>query len=145
MIHLTRAHSGSFSSEIHSVTGTDKMTVGALAVGVISSYTMVGILGNFSLLYHYWVWAKVFIFYFTGCGPRSIDLILKRLIIANSLGILPKGVPTQWYLLGGDISSMTNVFCMFTEWAGLCPRVAAASGLSSRPSWSGLEFQEAGA
>lgn len=95
MIHLTRAHSGSFSSEIHSVTGTDKMTVGALAVGVISSYTMVGILGNFSLLYHYWVWAKVFIFYFTGCGPRSIDLILKRLIIANSLGILPKGVPTQ--------------------------------------------------
>ncbi|XP_005342039.2 vomeronasal type-1 receptor 4 [Ictidomys tridecemlineatus] len=51
------------------------------------SQTAVGILGNFSLLYHYLV-----LFYNEGT-LRSTDLILRHLIIVNSLVILGRGIP----------------------------------------------------
>ncbi|XP_068383282.1 vomeronasal type-1 receptor 2-like [Eschrichtius robustus] len=47
----------------------------------------IGILGNFSLLYHY-----VFL-YLSGPRSRSTDLIFKHLTIANSLVILSRGIP----------------------------------------------------
>uniref|UniRef100_UPI004038CF37 vomeronasal type-1 receptor 4-like n=1 Tax=Callospermophilus lateralis TaxID=76772 RepID=UPI004038CF37 len=51
------------------------------------SQTAVGILGNFSLLYdnlvHSW----------NDCTLRTTDLIIKHLMIANSLVILSKGIP----------------------------------------------------
>ncbi|XP_049758399.1 vomeronasal type-1 receptor 4-like [Elephas maximus indicus] len=59
-----------------------------LTIGIIYvSQTIVGILGNFSLLYHY-----IFL-YFTEHKLRSTDLILKHLTVANSLVILSKGIP----------------------------------------------------
>ncbi|XP_077603243.1 vomeronasal type-1 receptor 4-like [Crocuta crocuta] len=57
-------------------------------VGIIFlSQTIVGIVDNFSLLYHY-----LFV-YLTERRVRSTHLILKHLTIANSLVILSKGVP----------------------------------------------------
>ena len=58
-----------------------------LAMGTtFLTQAIIGILGNFSL-YH-----SIFL-YFSGCGSRSIDLILEHLIAANSLFILYKGAP----------------------------------------------------
>nr|XP_010584713.1 vomeronasal type-1 receptor 4-like [Loxodonta africana] len=54
---------------------------------VFLSQTTVGILGDFSLLYHY-----IFL-YFTGCKSRSTDLLIKHLTVANSLVIVFKGIP----------------------------------------------------
>uniref|UniRef100_A0A8D0YX70 Vomeronasal type-1 receptor n=1 Tax=Sus scrofa TaxID=9823 RepID=A0A8D0YX70_PIG len=54
---------------------------------IILTQTVVGILGNFSLFCHY------IILYFTGCRPRSTDVILWHLIVANFLTFLSKGVP----------------------------------------------------
>uniref|UniRef100_A0A8C9Q7N4 Vomeronasal type-1 receptor n=1 Tax=Spermophilus dauricus TaxID=99837 RepID=A0A8C9Q7N4_SPEDA len=51
------------------------------------SQTAVGILGNFSLLYYYLVHS------WNDCTLRSTDMILKHLMIANSLVILSKGIP----------------------------------------------------
>uniref|UniRef100_A0A2K6KW52 Vomeronasal type-1 receptor n=1 Tax=Rhinopithecus bieti TaxID=61621 RepID=A0A2K6KW52_RHIBE len=48
---------------------------------------VVGILGNFSLLCYYMS------LYFRGYKPRSIDLILRHLTVANSLVILSRGIP----------------------------------------------------
>ncbi|XP_042776250.1 vomeronasal type-1 receptor 4-like [Panthera leo] len=59
-----------------------------LAIAIIfSSQTIVGILGNCSLLFHY-----LFLYHTEG-RLRPTDLILKQLIIANSLSMLSKGVP----------------------------------------------------
>ncbi|XP_040314053.1 vomeronasal type-1 receptor 4-like [Herpailurus yagouaroundi] len=59
-----------------------------LIVGIIFlSQTIVGIVENFSLLYHY------LFLYHTECRVRSTHLILRHLTIANSLVILSKGVP----------------------------------------------------
>ncbi|XP_049758339.1 vomeronasal type-1 receptor 4-like [Elephas maximus indicus] len=59
-----------------------------LTIGMIFlSQTTLGILGNFSLLYHY------LFLYFTGCKLRSTDLILRHLTVANTLVILSKGIP----------------------------------------------------
>uniref|UniRef100_A0A8D2DLX9 Vomeronasal type-1 receptor n=1 Tax=Sciurus vulgaris TaxID=55149 RepID=A0A8D2DLX9_SCIVU len=58
------------------------------------SQTVVGILGNFSLLYYYLV---------LSCNEytlRSTDLILRHLIIANTLVILSKGIPQTIAALG---------------------------------------------
>nr|AFO66697.1 vomeronasal 1 receptor VN1R-Mmur033 [Microcebus bongolavensis]APX52367.1 vomeronasal 1 receptor VN1R-Mmur033 [Microcebus ravelobensis] len=58
-----------------------------LAVGVVClSQTVAGLMGNFSLLYHY------LFLYFTGCRPRSTDLIVVHLIVANFLSLLSRGV-----------------------------------------------------
>ncbi|XP_057566888.1 vomeronasal type-1 receptor 4-like [Hippopotamus amphibius kiboko] len=59
-----------------------------LVLGIIFlSQTMIGILGNFSVLYH------CLFLYHTQCRIRATHVILKHLTIANSLVILSKGVP----------------------------------------------------
>ncbi|CAD7692245.1 unnamed protein product [Nyctereutes procyonoides] len=58
-----------------------------LVVGVIFlMQTVVGILGNFSLLNHY------LFLYFTGCKPKSTDLIIKNLIVANIMVLFSFGI-----------------------------------------------------
>ncbi|XP_049758398.1 vomeronasal type-1 receptor 4-like [Elephas maximus indicus] len=61
---------------------------------IFLSQTTVGIMANFSLLYHY-----IFL-YFKGCKSRSTDLILRHLTIANSLVILFKGIPETMAAFG---------------------------------------------
>ncbi|XP_076695401.1 vomeronasal type-1 receptor 4-like [Callospermophilus lateralis] len=64
------------------------MAASAVAVGIIFlAQTVVGVLGNSSLLLHYLV------LYFPGCRVRHTDLILQHLIVANLLTLLCKGVP----------------------------------------------------
>uniref|UniRef100_A0A8D1X8W7 Vomeronasal type-1 receptor n=1 Tax=Sus scrofa TaxID=9823 RepID=A0A8D1X8W7_PIG len=59
-----------------------------VAVGVIVlSQTVLGILGNFSLLYH------DAIVHFRGCRLKPPDLILRHLIVANTLTLLSRGIP----------------------------------------------------
>ncbi|XP_055249987.1 vomeronasal type-1 receptor 4-like, partial [Moschus berezovskii] len=66
-----------------------------LALGVIFiSQIMIGILGNFSLLYRY------LFLYHTQSRMRATVMILKHLTIANSLVILSKGVPQTITALG---------------------------------------------
>ncbi|XP_047383193.1 vomeronasal type-1 receptor 4-like [Sciurus carolinensis] len=54
---------------------------------IFLSQTVVGAVGNSSLLLHY------LFLDFTGCRARHTDLILKHLIMANLLTLLCKGVP----------------------------------------------------
>ncbi|CAI9161029.1 unnamed protein product [Rangifer tarandus platyrhynchus] len=61
---------------------------------IILTQTVVGILGNFSLLCSY------IILHFMGYRLRSTDLILKHLIVANSLFLLCKGVPQTMAVFG---------------------------------------------
>ncbi|XP_076989672.1 vomeronasal type-1 receptor 4-like [Tamandua tetradactyla] len=64
------------------------MSSSDLASGLVFlSQILVGVLGNFCLLYHY-----LFI-YITGCRLRFTDLIIKHLILGNILLILTNGVP----------------------------------------------------
>lgn len=83
------------SEEFHSL-GFYRMTTSDLAmVMIFLLQTVVGLLGNFYLLYHYLLLSL------TGWGFRSTDLILKHLTVANSLVILSKGIPqvmTAWGL-----------------------------------------------
>nr|XP_027777436.1 vomeronasal type-1 receptor 4-like [Marmota flaviventris] len=66
----------------------DNMTFQNVAVGLMFlSLLAVGILGNFSLFYYYLVLSC------NDCTVRYTDMILKHLIIANSLVILSKGIP----------------------------------------------------
>ncbi|XP_005414902.1 PREDICTED: vomeronasal type-1 receptor 4-like [Chinchilla lanigera] len=65
----------------------------AMAV-VYFSQTLIGTLGNFSLLCHYTC------LHFTQCQLRSTDLILKHLFVANSLVILFRGVPDTMAAFG---------------------------------------------
>ncbi|KAM5133119.1 vomeronasal type-1 receptor 4-like [Callospermophilus lateralis] len=58
------------------------------------SQTAVGVLGNFSLLYYYLV------LFCNECKLRSTDLILRHLVMANSLVILSKGIPQTMTTLG---------------------------------------------
>uniref|UniRef100_A0A2I3HWF8 Vomeronasal type-1 receptor n=1 Tax=Nomascus leucogenys TaxID=61853 RepID=A0A2I3HWF8_NOMLE len=55
---------------------------------------VVGILGNFSLLYYY------MFLYFRGYKPRSTDLILRHLTVADSLVILSRGIPETMATFG---------------------------------------------
>ncbi|XP_058386082.1 vomeronasal type-1 receptor 4-like [Diceros bicornis minor] len=67
-----------------------------LAAGmIILLQTIFGILGNFSLLYHY------LFLYFTGCRTRSTDLIIKNLSVANSLVLFSSGFPDMVSCFGG--------------------------------------------
>uniref|UniRef100_A0A8B9XVN3 Vomeronasal type-1 receptor n=1 Tax=Bos mutus grunniens TaxID=30521 RepID=A0A8B9XVN3_BOSMU len=61
---------------------------------IILTQTMIGILGNFSLLCSY------IILHVMGYRLRSTDLILKHLIVANSLVLLCKGVPQIMSIFG---------------------------------------------
>uniref|UniRef100_G3TPT0 Vomeronasal type-1 receptor n=1 Tax=Loxodonta africana TaxID=9785 RepID=G3TPT0_LOXAF len=55
---------------------------------------IIGILGNFSLLYRY-----TFL-YFTGCRLRPTDIILMHLFVANSMVILSRGIPQTMVSFG---------------------------------------------
>ena len=67
----------------------------ALAITVIILVqTIVGFLGNFSVLYHY------ILLHLSRCRVNSTDLILKHLTVANLLVILSKGVPQTMAALG---------------------------------------------
>ncbi|XP_070355662.1 vomeronasal type-1 receptor 4-like [Equus asinus] len=71
------------------------MTSKDVAIGMIFlTQSVFGILGNFSLLYHY-----IFL-HSTGSRLRSTDLIIKHLIVANSLVLLSKGVPQTMAAFG---------------------------------------------
>ncbi|XP_005412795.1 PREDICTED: vomeronasal type-1 receptor 4-like [Chinchilla lanigera] len=66
-----------------------------LAIAVMSfSQTTVGILGNFSLLYYYLVLGQ------NRCTLKSTHLILRHLIIANSMIILSKSLPQTMTAFG---------------------------------------------
>ncbi|XP_023439520.2 vomeronasal type-1 receptor 4-like [Dasypus novemcinctus] len=60
---------------------------------VFLSQTVVGVIGNASLLHHLYL-------YFTGCRLRATDLILKHLIVANFLVLFSIGVPQTMAALG---------------------------------------------
>ncbi|XP_028641722.1 vomeronasal type-1 receptor 4-like [Grammomys surdaster] len=71
------------------------METSELLVGMtFLSLTVIGILGNFTLLYHY-----IYI-YLTRCRFRSIDWVLMHLIVANILTVVCKGVPRTVSFLG---------------------------------------------
>ncbi|XP_014443438.1 vomeronasal type-1 receptor 3-like [Tupaia chinensis] len=66
-----------------------------MAMGVIFlSQTVIGLLGNFFLLYHYSV------LYFTRATLRSTDLVVKHLTVANILIFLSKGILQTLSALG---------------------------------------------
>lgn len=101
-----------------------------LAAGIFLLQTIVGILGNASLLYHY------ISPFFIGFRLRSTDLILKHLTIANPLVNLPKESPRRCQVWGWKTSSMlldANMFSMFTKRTEVCPSVPPTSWVSSRP------------
>jgi vomeronasal1 receptor len=75
--------------------GTHRMEVSAVTVGMLFLLqTVVGILGNSCLLYHY-----LFLSY-TGSRLRSIHVTLKHLIVANILTLGCKGVPQTMTAFG---------------------------------------------
>lgn len=61
---------------------------------IFLSQNIFGILGNFSLLYHY------LFLHFTGCRLRSTDLIVEYLLIANSLVMFSTGTPRTMEVFG---------------------------------------------
>ncbi|XP_047383214.1 vomeronasal type-1 receptor 4-like [Sciurus carolinensis] len=71
------------------------MASGDLMMGMIFlTLTVVGILGNFCLLSSY------LCLDFSGCRLRCTDLIIKHLIVANSLFLLFRGIPQSMAALG---------------------------------------------
>ncbi|NP_001160888.1 vomeronasal 1 receptor cavPorV1R632 [Cavia porcellus] len=81
------------------------MAASEVVVGVIFlSQTVIGVLGNLSLLYQY------FFLYFTGCRLKCTDLILKHLIVANLLTLLCRGVPHTIEAFGWQVS-LGNMGC----------------------------------
>ncbi|XP_039321697.1 vomeronasal type-1 receptor 4-like [Saimiri boliviensis] len=79
-----------------------------LAIGMIFlSQTVFGILGNFSLLYHY------LFLYFTGCRLRTSDFIVEHLIVGNILVIVSGGIPSI-ILSFGWIYVLNDGECKFT-------------------------------
>ncbi|XP_014649800.1 PREDICTED: LOW QUALITY PROTEIN: vomeronasal type-1 receptor 4-like [Ceratotherium simum simum] len=108
MIHVAHSFSspaGSSSSEDkYQSLRTDRMATRNLAIGMILLLqTTFGILGYFSLLYHY------LFLYFTGCRLRSTDLIFKSLIVANLLVLFSSGIiytmsPFGWYHIRNDFA-----------------------------------------
>ncbi|XP_014443439.1 vomeronasal type-1 receptor 3-like [Tupaia chinensis] len=71
------------------------MTSSDMAMGMIFlSQTVIGLLGNFFLLYHYSV------LYFTRGTLRSTDLVVKHLTVANILIFLSKGILQTLSALG---------------------------------------------
>ncbi|KAF5914384.1 hypothetical protein HPG69_007580 [Diceros bicornis minor] len=99
MMHVAHAsfpHAGISSSEDDNhFLGFDRMATRDLAIGIILSLqTIVGILGNLSVLcFHLFL-------YLTRCKFRSTDLIIKNLTIANLLVIFSRGVPQMMACFG---------------------------------------------
>ena len=90
MSQMYMSHSPLRSHCCHHLKGSilnDTTASSQLAIGIIFLQTLLGIWGNFSLLYHY------LFLYHTQCRLRVTDLIGKDLTIANILLILSKGVP----------------------------------------------------
>ncbi|XP_057567507.1 vomeronasal type-1 receptor 4-like [Hippopotamus amphibius kiboko] len=81
------------------------MAAGNLAIRtVFLSQTLLGILGNFSLLYHY------LFLYCTGYRLKTIDLIVKNLIVANILVLFSSRFHT----------TMTNLGCYHMDSGFVC-------------------------
>uniref|UniRef100_A0A8C8YC57 Vomeronasal type-1 receptor n=3 Tax=Panthera TaxID=9688 RepID=A0A8C8YC57_PANLE len=73
----------------------DRMAFADLKFAMIFLFQIVvGVWGNFSLLYHSVTLA------FSGCKPRSTDLILRHLTVANSLVLLSRGIPRTMAAFG---------------------------------------------
>ena len=91
MSQIYMSHSALRNHCCHHLKGiilNDTIASSQLAIGIIFLLqTVLGIWGNFSLLYHY------LFLYHTQCRLRVTDLIGKHLTIANILLILSKGVP----------------------------------------------------
>ncbi|XP_037014300.2 vomeronasal type-1 receptor 4-like [Artibeus jamaicensis] len=87
MAYASCSHAGSSSSEDkdQSLT-TQGMATRYLAIGMTFSIQTIGVLGNFSLLYH-----NLFI-YFTGYRLRPTDLIVNNLLVANILVLFSSGI-----------------------------------------------------
>ncbi|KAF4011299.1 hypothetical protein G4228_001960 [Cervus hanglu yarkandensis] len=99
------SHSGSSSSEEnHQSLRPDSMAARDLAVAVIFlSQTIFGMLGNFCVLYHY------FFLCCTGQRLRTIDLIVKNLIVANILVLFSSGFHDtvknfEWHFMDSDFA-----------------------------------------
>ncbi|KAM5297537.1 LOW QUALITY PROTEIN: vomeronasal type-1 receptor 4-like [Glossophaga mutica] len=88
VLYTSYYHAGSSCSEDkNQLLRTDSRFIMDLVVGMISLLqTTIGVLGNFSLLYHY------LFLYFTGCRLRPTDLIINNLIVANSLVLFSSGI-----------------------------------------------------
>lgn len=88
VVHAFCSHSGSPSSEDnHQPLRHERMAAGDLAIRTIFLLqTLFGILGNFSLLYH-----NLFLCC-TGYRLKTIDLIVRNLIVANILVLFSSGV-----------------------------------------------------
>lgn len=85
----------------------DSIASRELAVGMIFlSQTLIGILGNVSLISHY------ISLYYTPCRLRTTDLFLMHLTISNSLNIFSKGVP-QTMAAFGLKQFFSNLGCKF--------------------------------
>ena len=130
-VHTWCSHTDTNSRDKYQWLWTERMASGFLMIGmIILTQTVVGILGNCSLLCSY------IILHFMGYRLRSTDLILKHQIVANSLVLLCNGVSHTmavfgWKHICSDFGLQTS-FC--TEWGGECPSVASASWVSFR--WS---------
>ena len=84
----------------------DKMGSRNLAIGIVLSLQGVfGILGNFSLLFHY------LLLYYNEGKLKTIDLILTHVFTANSLIIFSKGM---LQILDAIL------FYIFSDLAGVC-------------------------
>ena len=116
VVHTSYSHTGSSSSEDkHRSLRTDMMATRDLAPGTIFLLqTIFGILGNFSLLYHY-LFLSV-----TRRRIRSTDLIVKDLIVANSFILFCNGIPEAmsyfgWYQVFNDFGCRFFSLC---SWSG---------------------------
>ncbi|XP_057567504.1 vomeronasal type-1 receptor 4-like [Hippopotamus amphibius kiboko] len=87
MVQASSSHSGSSSSEDnHPSLSPASMAAGNVAIRtVFLSQILLGILGNFSLLYHY------LFLYCSGYRLKTIDWIVKNLIVANILVLFSSG------------------------------------------------------
>ena len=93
--HTWCSHRDTNSRDKYQWLWTERMAGSFFIIGtIIVTQTVVGILGNFSLLCSY------IILHSMGYRLRSTDLILKHLIVANSLVLLCKGVPETMAVFG---------------------------------------------
>ncbi|XP_075808456.1 vomeronasal type-1 receptor 3-like [Microtus pennsylvanicus] len=87
-----------------------------LSMGMFSlSQTVVGILGNSSVLFHY------FISLFSGKYLMPKDEILKHLTLANSLCIISRGIPQTMELFGFQ-SFLDDIACKFVVYSNRVSR-----------------------
>ncbi|XP_045842740.1 vomeronasal type-1 receptor 4-like [Meles meles] len=94
--HTSCSHAGiSGLGDVYHSLGPGRKADRDWAIGIILLLQIiVGILGNFSLLYHY------LLLHLTECRVRSIDVLLKHLTVANLLVISSKGIPQTMADLG---------------------------------------------